>query len=277
MSTDQAFAACEDTVKRFDPDRYWAALFAPAEKRPLLFALYAFNHEIARVAEATHEPMLAAIRLQWWREAVAEAREGRPRAHDVARALAEIFAKSDPPPDLFETLLAARELDAGGDLFKDMAALETYADATSGTLMRLAASILGADIGEGARDIGVAYALTGLLRAIPYHAGRGKTYLPLDMLAAEKLSPEEIFAGRSTEKLKPVMTKISVHAKEKLAIARRHSIPAQAFPAVLAAATSQAYLKQVTKPGFDPFRHRAELPLWRRQLAMMGANMRGKI
>lgn len=277
MSVESAFAACEETVKRSDPDRYWAALFAPPEKRPLLFALYAFNHEIARVGEAVREPMLGAIRLQWWREAVEGAREGKPREHDVVWALAEVFARTHPPMEMFETLLAARELDAGADMFKDMAALETYADATSGTLMRLAAAVLNTDLGEGARDLGIAYALTGLLRAIPYHAGRNKTYLPVEMLAAERLSPEEIFAGRGRDKLKAVMNKVAQHAHEKLASARRFSIAPSAMPAALPAATSSAYLKQMTNPGFDPFRHRAELPLWRRQLAMMRANMRRRI
>lgn len=59
-----AFAACEATVRRFDPDRYFSALFAPADKRPLLFALYAFNHELARVGEVVREPMMGEIRLQ---------------------------------------------------------------------------------------------------------------------------------------------------------------------------------------------------------------------
>jgi len=208
---------------------------------------------------------------------VAEAREGRPRAHDVARALAEVFARTDAPLDLFEAMLAARELDAGAELFKDMAALEAYAEATSAALMRLAAIVLGADLGDAARDPGIAYALTGLLRAIPFHASRGKTYLPLDMLAAEKLSPEEIFAGRGREKLKPVIRKIAAHAGGKLALARRVSIPSTAFAAVLPAATVPAYLRLVTQPDFDPFRDRAELPLWRRQLAMVRANVRGKI
>ncbi|HUJ03015.1 MAG TPA: phytoene/squalene synthase family protein [Rhizomicrobium sp.] len=277
MSIEQAFAACEETVKRFDPDRYWASLFAPPEKRPLLFALYAFNHEIARVTEAVREPMLGTIRLQWWRDAMTEAREGRPRTHDVVRAMAAAFARTRLPEEPFERMLAARELDAGAELFADMAALEIYADATSGTLMRLAAIVLGEDIGDGARDIGIAYALTGLLRAIPYHAARNKTYLPLDLLAAEKLSPEDIFAGQGGDKLKTVMKRIAQHAREKLASARRFSIPSAAFPAVLPASVSKAYLGQLTGAGFDPFRDRAELPLWRRQIAMVRANLTGRI
>ncbi|HTV90379.1 MAG TPA: squalene/phytoene synthase family protein, partial [Stellaceae bacterium] len=57
-------------VRRHDRDRYQTALLAPAEKREALFALYAFNYEIARVRETVREPMLGQIRLQWWREAI---------------------------------------------------------------------------------------------------------------------------------------------------------------------------------------------------------------
>ncbi len=266
MGIETAFAACEETVKRFDPDRYWATLFAPAEKRPLLFVLYAFNHEIARVAEAVREPMLGAIRLQWWREAVEGARDGNPRAHDVVRALAELFARVNLPMESFEAMIDARALDAGAEVFANLAALEAYCDATSANLMRLAGLILGEDLGEAARNAGIAFALTGLLRAIPFHASRGKIYLPVDFLVAENLSIDEIIAGQGREALKRVMRKIAARASEKLAAARRISIPASSISALLPAATAPAYLKLVTKPDFDPFRDRAELPLWRRQL-----------
>src|SRR5438067_12028668 len=92
-----AFEACAATVRKHDPDRYFSALFAPAEKRPFLFALYAFNHEIARIGETVREPMMGEIRLQWWRETVGSARAGEPREHDVARALAAPVARIDRP------------------------------------------------------------------------------------------------------------------------------------------------------------------------------------
>ena len=34
---------CEDLVREADKDRFLASLFAPAERRPALLALYAFN------------------------------------------------------------------------------------------------------------------------------------------------------------------------------------------------------------------------------------------
>jgi phytoene synthase len=80
------------SVRAADPDRYFSALFAPAPLRAHLFALYAFNHEVARIAETVREPMLGAIRLEWWRETLEYAAKGQPRNHDVARGLASLFA-----------------------------------------------------------------------------------------------------------------------------------------------------------------------------------------
>ena len=69
-----------DTVRRIaksgDPDRSLAASFAPREARADLFALIAFNVELARIAEIVTEPGLGAIRLQWWREAIDRAAKG---------------------------------------------------------------------------------------------------------------------------------------------------------------------------------------------------------
>src|ERR1700692_3778381 len=79
-------------IRRHDRDRYQTALFAPADRCEALFALYAFNYEIARVRAAGPQPMLGQIRLQWWREAVAAAYRGAPpRQHVVAEPLALVI------------------------------------------------------------------------------------------------------------------------------------------------------------------------------------------
>src|ERR1700744_315890 len=75
-----------------DPDRYLASLFPPARARSHLYALYAFNHGVAQVGESVREPMLGAIRLEWWRETAESAAKGQPRNHDVARGLAGLVA-----------------------------------------------------------------------------------------------------------------------------------------------------------------------------------------
>lgn len=85
--TREAYRHCEALVRANDKDQYLASLFAPAERRPYLFALYAFALEIARVKTVVNEPMAGMIRLQWWHEAIAGLRAGEAAASPVMIAL----------------------------------------------------------------------------------------------------------------------------------------------------------------------------------------------
>jgi phytoene synthase len=99
-----------DGVRESDRDRFLAALFAPDPARRALLALLAFDHELARTSTVTREPMLARIRLQWWREAVAEAPSiAKPRAQPIVEALSEIMRRHDLAPDRLIDLIDARE------------------------------------------------------------------------------------------------------------------------------------------------------------------------
>src|SRR5262244_2642029 len=119
-------------VRRHDRDRFQTVLFAPATRREALFALYAFNYEIARVRESVTEPMLGQIRLQWWRENVAAAFEGgAARHHIVAQPLASTIQQFALSRGHFDRLIDGRESDLGDDPPADLAALEAYAEATS--------------------------------------------------------------------------------------------------------------------------------------------------
>src|SRR5436309_9863777 len=108
-------AAADETslsalVRRHDRDRYQTALFAPAERREALLALYAFNYEIARVRETVSEPMLGQIRLQWWREVLDAAYAGAPpRQHPVVVPLAAAIREFELSRGYFDRLIDSRE------------------------------------------------------------------------------------------------------------------------------------------------------------------------
>jgi len=144
-------------LRRADPDRFFCTLFAPAGQREALALLYLFNHELARAHEVASEPLLAMIRLQWWREVV----DGASRKHEVATPLsaaldAGVFARED-----LLALIEAREL--GAEL-EDAASFYAYARGTGGRLARIAGRLLGAD-SQAVEDLGTAYAISGILRA----------------------------------------------------------------------------------------------------------------
>jgi phytoene/squalene synthetase len=253
-------------VRAADPDRYFAALFAPAPLRPLLMALYAFNHEVARVAETVREPMLGAIRLEWWRETAEGAASGAPRNHDVAKGLAALFATGRVGLSEFETLIAARSFDSSADRFADFAALENYLDATGGTLMRLAARLLGGEAAS-ARDAALAYGLTGLLRSLQFHNGRHKLYLPLDLLAAVGLTPEEFFILHNDPRMDAVAHQAAIRARDHFLAARKAPRPGAALPALLSAALVPLYLKRLGR----------DVPVHRKQLTLLSAALRKRL
>ncbi len=273
MSDDDAFAYCARQVKRHDRDRYLCALFAPPRPRRALHALYAFNLEVARVREAVSEPLLGEVRLQWWREALGEIYAGRPRRHQVVGALAAAVARHGLERAHFERLLEARAVDLDDAPPATLDELEDYAEGTSATLVWLGLEALGAR-GEAARaagrHVGVAWALVGLVRALPFHAGQGRLYLPRELMEAAGVRPAEVLAARPPAGLGRVTGALLDAAVKHLAEARarRREVPREALPALLPAALADAYIARLRRAGNDPFAADLGLSAPRRQLRL---------
>src|SRR5438105_5285090 len=99
-----------DLLRRHDRDRYLCTLFAPADRRAALIALYAFNYEIAKTRDVVSEPLLGQTRLQWWREALDAVYSGGPvREHEVMTPLAAAIRRHDLGRAHFDTMIAAAD------------------------------------------------------------------------------------------------------------------------------------------------------------------------
>ena len=263
------FEHCEALVRDGDPDRYWASLFAPADKRPFLFALYAFNFEISRVRDSVREPMIGEIRLQWWRDALQGEARGDVRANPVAAALDDAVVRFRLPRQALVDLIDARVFDLYDDPMPSLNDLEGYCGETSSSLIRLASIIL-ADGDPGSPDpaghAGVAYAIAGLLRAFPWHARRGQVYVPQDVLACHGVVREDIVSGRGGPGLLSAMADLRAVARRHLEQVRtlRSTIPPAAEPAFRPLALVEPYLREMERRDYDPFRTMIDLPQWRR-------------
>jgi NADH dehydrogenase [ubiquinone] 1 alpha subcomplex assembly factor 6 len=213
---------CARLLRQQDPDRYLTALFAPAERREALFALYAFNLELARARESVREPIMGQMRLQWWRDSLAEILAGRPRAHEVGRPLAAAIAAHGLDPALLERLIDARERDMEAEPPADLAALLDYARGTSSTLTELALEVLGRPgtaVREAGRALGIAWALLGLVRAVPFHAAQRRLYLPASLTGEAGLRPGQLFDRGSSPELRQVARRLAEEAAGWLAAA----------------------------------------------------------
>jgi 15-cis-phytoene synthase len=274
-----SFAYCENLLRAGDKDRWLATLFAPAERRPHLHALYAFNLEVARVREVAREPMAGEIRLQWWREVIAGERPGEAAANPVAAALLETIARHDLAGKTLTDLIEARAFDLYNDPMPSLAAFAAYGRRTASGPIELAAQVLDraqAGVAEAAVPAGAAYATAGLLRAFALHASRGQLYLPADVLARHGASPSDIFAGRATDALRAALAELRAFARGNLAAfaARRGALPAAVAPAFLPVALVPAYLVRMDRRDYDPFTTPLGVPQWRRQWILWRAARR---
>ena len=265
----QDYRHCEALVRGGDYDRWLVAVFAPAEKRPHLHALHAFNLEIARVSEIVSDPRLGEIRLQWWRDAL-EADRAEATAHPVADALRRTRERFRLPVEPFLALIEARVFDLWNDPAPDIAWLEGYCSETASSLVRLATLILadGADPGgaDAAGRAGLAWAMTGLLRALPWTSRRGRVYVPTDLLARRSAGADDILALRSTPAVRAALADLRACARAHLAQARLSLGEADpiAKPAFGMLALIEPYLRRMEGSGYDPFTTEIDLPSWRK-------------
>ncbi len=173
--------ACAALVERADPDRFLATMAAPPEARARLWPLYAFNVEIARAPQASAEPMVALMRLQWWVDTVAGfGPDTLHPAHETAGPLARLVADTGLDTAPLVAMAEARRADVEPRPFGTEAELWAYLDATGGNLMTSAARLLGAaetampPIASFARGA----ALAAYLAAVPELMARGRNPLP---------------------------------------------------------------------------------------------------
>lgn len=270
-----------EALQRADRDRYLCALAAPGKQRPDLVTLYTFNAELAGIADKVSEKMLGLIRLQWWRDALAEIAAGRGHRHHLVQDLAGIVQRRGISFALLNGLIDARERDVEAAQPADLAELESYAAATAGALAELALESCvprpNDDWRRAARAAGTAYGLVGIARATPYLAHHRRIMLPQQEMAAAGLNPEMLLELKPGPALPPVIRQIAARAGDLLAAARKGRISRQATPALFPGRLAAAQLERLRRHGYDPFAPASSAPsglnIWR----LMSARWLGRI
>jgi phytoene/squalene synthetase len=275
---------CGELLRGGDHDRFLTALFSSAATREPLFTLYAFNLEIARIRDHVKEPLLGEMRLQWWREGIAGIFSSQSCPdHPVLQALGEAIAVFDLPRQRFEIMLDARSADFSSQPHATLDALETYADAVSAGLMRLAALLLErARPGDGFpihiqdaafHHAGAGYMLAGLLRSIAFHGARGQICLPADVMRVEGVSPDMLLAGKMRPEIGRMIERLSGRAEMHIQRARHllPRIPRDILPVFLPVTLAELYLKALRLCRHDPFQPPSPIPVHRKQLRLFRA------
>jgi phytoene synthase len=272
---DTVYHHCENLVRAADKDRYLATLFAPADRRGPLFALYAFAHEIATVRDRAREPMPGEIRLQWWRDVLGGERDGEAGANPVAAALMQTVARFALPVPRLIDLIEAHAFDLYDDPMPNLDVLDAYLRRTSATVFDLAALICGGPAEYASERAGIAYGITALLRAFALHASRRRLYVPT-LFLEQGTTPEDIFAGESSPWLVNALGMLRTRAREHFVAfeSQLAGVTPATMPAFLPVALVPGYLAGMERRDYDPFRTAVEVPQWRRQWTLWRAARR---
>ncbi|WP_322893653.1 MULTISPECIES: phytoene/squalene synthase family protein [unclassified Yoonia] len=251
-----SFDACAALVEKADPDRFRAIMAAPVAARQVLFPLYAFNVEVIRAPWVTKEPMIAEMRLQWWRDALEEiVTGGVVRRHEVVDALAEVLDRQGAQS--LDAMIAARRWDIYNDPFADWADFDAYIANTSGLLMITAARLLGDSDETIVADFAYATGVANLLRALPVLLERQRQPLP-------ESSPDGI-------------ARLATRAVDRLNAARngRAGVTAEAGGALLLGHAARPVLQKAQTDPEAVLQGRLELTPLRQSLRLTHAALRG--
>jgi phytoene/squalene synthetase len=104
-ATAAAFASFEQKWLDAQPENALVAIFLPADQRQRASAFGSLVHELEQTAFHVREPQIAATKLAWWRQELADAARGNVR-HPISKVLFADGQAKAVDPDLWPAMAA---------------------------------------------------------------------------------------------------------------------------------------------------------------------------
>lgn len=261
---DSAYTHCRAVTAQHSKSFSFAARLISAEKRPAIWALYAFCRTVDDIVD--HPTAQTETELNTWRQVT---HGHNPAPHDpVAVAWNDTVKRYDIPRHYALELIDGVERDLYQTRYHTFADLSTYCYGVASTVGLMSMHITGFSGPEAipyAVKLGIALQMTNILRDVGEDWQRGRLYLPLEELTGFGLSEQDIERGIVTDTWRRFM---------RFQIARTRSLYQQAWPglqmldnsgrlAITAAAEFyRAILDEIERLDYNVFAHRAYVSKW---------------
>ena len=189
---------CRDRAAPPGSSLYYATLYHPPQERRRLHALFALCREVEETAHESRDPGLVRLKLEWWRNELAQIRSG-PRQHPVSAELQAIavpgtggdMARLD---NFIAALLAHWETPAAADYEHWIESLERG----YGEFWRQAGAVCGVEDGGRPSVLARGGALLGAfdeLRNLGPGLAGGRCVVPTRHMNAHGLTADRLAAG----------------------------------------------------------------------------------
>ncbi len=255
---------CEQKAAQSGSSFYHSFRFLPPARRRAITALYAFCREVDDVVDDTSDAGVARIKLAWWRGQVAAIFGGAPQ-HPVAQALKPVVMEFAVREARLQAVIDGMAMDLDQQRYLDFAMLERYCDLVAGGVGLMSAEIFGYSDPATlvyARDLGIAFQLTNIIRDVGEDARRGRIYLPQDDLDRFGVRADDILSARATAEFTALMRFQVARAR---AVYRRalETLPAAdrraQRPGLIMAAIYRALLDAIERADFQVLDRRVAL------------------
>jgi 15-cis-phytoene synthase len=255
---------CQEKAAASGSSFYYSFLFLPPERRRAITALYAFCREVDDAVDESSDAQLAATKLAWWRQEIANLFAGKPH-HPVSKALQphlETFSLSEKH---LGEIIDGMEMDLTQTRYLDWKGLERYCYHVAGVVGLLAARIFGFSEPrtlDYARSLGIAFQLTNIIRDVGEDARKNRIYVPMEDLQKFGVPASEILGLRQSDGFAKLMAfqaaRARAHYDEAL-----HALPpadrkAQR-PGLIMAAIYRTLLDEIERDGFAVLHRRTSL------------------
>jgi presqualene diphosphate synthase len=238
---------------------YWAMRLLPKHRRNAMYAVYAFCREVDDIVDGERPVECKIAALAAWREEIDALYAGHPR-HVVAQALSKPAVRYDLRRQDFLAIIDGMEMDARADMrAPDLATLDLYCARVASAVGHLSVHVFGdpSDAAHAvAESLGRALQLTNILRDLDEDAGRGRLYLPLEILDRHGIRGADPTAVLHHPALPAVCREVAAIAEEHFRLSMRamESCSRRAMrPAAVMAAVYHATLSALLRSGWrDP-------------------------
>jgi phytoene synthase len=234
--------------------RYFSLLYAPADKRDAIAALYVIDAEIRESAlSASHD--VAHTRLQWWRGEVDRLVNGAPQ-HPATRVLHERHPDERRSFEQLHELLVGADMDLARMTYQSEAELSAYCSRSGGAVHEMiAARLLGPEMPATARTVahalGIGVRQTEILRDLRQDARDGRIYIPLDALERHGAAPQGLDAAQVSENVRRTLRTLAASVRARLETPIRGADAAALRPLLVLAALHRRLLDRIAKRNYD--------------------------
>lgn len=208
LPLEASFDYCQQLARRTARNFYYAFWPLDRARRRAMCALYAYLRRTDDLGDSPHPPEVRRQELAAWRSELAQALAGEATTDPVFPALADIVARYQIPHELLTDVIDGMEMDLEQTTYATFAELETYCYRVAGVVGLACIHIWGfrgPEAFEPARQCGLAFQLTNILRDLKEDAERGRIYLPQEDLDRFGYSADDLRACIRDERFARLM------------------------------------------------------------------------